>query len=39
MGSNAALANSKKKACKKHIALYVNFIVICKKLKDNTTFA
>jgi len=35
----AALANSTKKACKKHIELYVKFIVICKNLKDNTTFA
>ena len=35
----AALANSTKKAGKKHIELYVKFIVICKNLKDNTTFA
>jgi len=33
---NAALANSTKKACKKHIELYVKFIVICKNLKYNT---
>jgi len=29
------LANSTKKECKKHIKLYVKFIVICKNLKDN----